>query len=162
MATPTDETTARSPLGVHEVILFHLRALIHEVRQPLAVAQRRFKRKYNARVRLVNEGISVRDSLFVGGHTNTKEKLGTHVVGPHKVLGRGNKTFWLDIGDYPETVSRDHVTAAPDMAGDIQNSCSTMGRSQILWSPRRTIADPTILRVAAAEELLRELLLRHV
>jgi len=58
--------------------------------------------------------------VFVDGHARTKYKLGTREAGPYKVLSREDGTFSLDIGGYPETVSRDHVTAAPRHPSDPQ------------------------------------------
>ena len=58
--------------------------------------------------------------MFVDGHARTKYKLGTRAAGPYKVLARGEGTFSLGIGGYPESVSSDHVTAAPGPPGDPQ------------------------------------------
>jgi len=65
VATPKHETTDKIPRGVREAIRFRLRALIQKMRQSLAVAQRRFTRNYDARIRPVNTGINVGDWVFV-------------------------------------------------------------------------------------------------
>jgi len=97
------------------------------------MAQRRYKRNYDARVRPVNKNVHAGDWVFVDGHTRTKYKLGTRAAGPYKVLSRGDGTFSLDIDVYPESVSRDHRRARRGMR---RRSCRTSGYSKTLWSPR--------------------------
>jgi len=118
--SPVPEEKDGCPRGVHEAIRARLRNLSHKVRPSLSVSQRRYKRSYNARVRPVNKDIQEGDWVFVDGYTRTRHKLGTHAAGPHKVICRGEDTLSLEIGGYPETVSSDHVTAAPDPLGDLQ------------------------------------------
>jgi len=69
-------------------------------------------------VRPVNKHVQARDWVFVDGHARTKYKLGTRAAGPYNVLTRGEGTFSLDMGGYPEPVYSDHVTAAPGPPGD--------------------------------------------
>jgi len=127
VGSPAPEETDGSPRGVREGIRARLRNLIHKVRKSLTLTQRRYKRNYEARVRPVNKDVHAGDWVFVDGHTRTKYKLGTRAAGPCKVLSRGEGTFSLDIGGYPETVSSDHVTAAPGPPGNpqtlLQNLC---------------------------------------
>jgi len=66
----------------------------------------------------VNRDIHAGDWVFVDGHARTMYKLGTRAAGTYKVLSSGEGAFSLDIGGYPETVSSDHVTAAPGPPGD--------------------------------------------
>jgi len=46
-----------SPRAIREVIRARLRNLIHKVRRCHTLAQRRYKRKYDARVRPVNKDV---------------------------------------------------------------------------------------------------------
>jgi len=78
-------------------------------------------------VRPANKDIQSGDWVFVDGHARTKHKLGTRAAGPYKVLSRGEGTFSLDIGGYPEPVSSDHVTGAPDPLGDPQKLIHNLG-----------------------------------
>jgi len=75
--------------------------------------------------------------VFVDGHTQTKYKLGTRAARPYKVLSRGEGTFSLDIGGYPETVSSNHKTAAPGPPGDPQTLLRNLGVPQDIVSPKR-------------------------
>jgi len=120
VGSPAPEETDGSPRAVREGIRARLRNLIHMVRKSLTLAQRWYKRNYDARVRPVNKDVHAGDWVFVDGHARTKYKLRTRAAGPYKVLSRGEGTFSLDIGGYPETVSSDHVTAAPGPPGDPQ------------------------------------------
>jgi len=113
VGSPTPEEIYGSPRAIREVIRARLRNLIHKVRRSLPLAQRRYKRSHDARVRPVNKDIQAGDWVFVNGHARTKHKLGTRAAGTYKVLAIGEGSFSLDIGGYPETVSSDHVTAAP-------------------------------------------------
>ena len=65
--------------------------------------------------------------MFVDGQARTMHKLGTHAAGPTKILSSGESTFSLNIGGFPETVSSDHVTAAPDRLGDPQKHIQDLG-----------------------------------
>jgi len=120
VGSPTPEETDGSPRAIREVIRARLRNLIHKIRRSLTLAQRRYKRNYDAGVRPVNKVVPAGDWVFVDGRARTKYKLGTRAAGPYKVLTRGEGTFSLDIGGYPERVSSDHVTAAPGPPGDPQ------------------------------------------
>jgi len=51
------------------------------------------------------------------------------------VLSRGERTFSLDIGGYPETVSSDHVTAVPGPPGDPQTLLQNLGVPQDIVVP---------------------------
>jgi len=73
--------------------------------------------------------------VFVDGHARTKYKLGTRAAGPYKVLARGEGTFSLDIGGYPETVSNDHVTAGPGPPGDPRTLLQNLGVPQDVVVP---------------------------
>jgi len=73
--------------------------------------------------------------VFVDVHTRTKYKLGTRAAGPYKVLSRGEGTFSLDIYWYSETVSSDHVTAAPGPPGDPQTLLQNLGVPQDIVVP---------------------------
>ena len=73
--------------------------------------------------------------MFVDGHTRTHNKLGTRAAGPYKVLSRGEGTFSLDIGGYPERASIDHVTAAPGPPRDSQTSLQNLGVPQDIVVP---------------------------
>jgi len=106
------------------------------VRKSLTLAQRRYKRNYDARVRPVNKDVHAGDWVFVDGHARTKYKLRTRAAGPYKVLSRGEGTFSLDIGGYPETVSSDHVTAAPGPPGDPQTLLQNLGVPQDIVVPK--------------------------
>jgi len=120
VGSPTPKETDGSPRAIREVIRSRLRSLIHKVRRSLMLAHRRYKRNYDVRVGPVNKDVQAGDWVFVDGHARTKYKLGTRAAGPDKVLTRREGTFSLDIGGYPETVSSDHVTAAPGPPGDPQ------------------------------------------
>ena len=124
-----------SPRAIREVIRARLRNLIHKVRRSLTLAQRRYKRNYDARVRPVNKDVQAGDWVFVDGHARTKYKLGTRAAGPYKVLARGEGTFSLDIGGYPETVSSDHVTAAKGPPGDPRTLLQNLGVPQDVVVP---------------------------
>jgi len=73
--------------------------------------------------------------VFVDGHTRTNYKLGTRAAGPYKMLSRGEGTFSLDIGGYPETMSSDHVTEAPGLRGDSQTLLQNLGVPQDIVVP---------------------------
>ena len=135
VGSPAPEEKDGSPRGVREATRARLRNLIYKVRRSLSLTQRRYKRNYDARVRPVNKDIREGDWVFVDGHARTKHKLGTRAAGPHKVLSRGEGTFSLDIGGYPETVSSDHVTAAPDPVGDPQKLIQSLGVPQDVVVP---------------------------
>jgi len=137
VGSPTPEETDSSPRAVREGIPARLRNLIHKVRKSLTLAQRRYKRNYDARVRPVNKDVHAGDWVFVYGHARTTYKLGTRVAGPYKVLSRGEGTFSLDIGGYPETASSDHVTAAPGPPGDLQTLLQNLGVPQDIVVPER-------------------------
>ena len=117
---PTPEETGGSPRAIREIIRARLRNLIHKVRRSLTLAQRRYKTKYNDRVRPVNKDVQAGDWVFVDGRARTKYELKTRAARPYKVLSRGEGTFSSYIGGYPETVSSDHVAAAPGPPGDPQ------------------------------------------
>jgi len=110
--------TEGSPRAIKEAIRARLRNIIHKVRRSLKVPQRRYKRNYDARVRPVKTDVHAGDSLCVDGFARKNYMLGTRAAGPYKVLSRVEGTFSLDIGGYFETVSSDHVTAAPGPRGD--------------------------------------------
>jgi len=57
----TPEETDGSPRALHEVIRTRLRYLIHKVRRSLTLAQLRYKRNYDARVRPVNKEVHAGD-----------------------------------------------------------------------------------------------------
>jgi len=135
VGSPAPEEMDGSPRAVREGIRARLRNLIHEVRNSLTLAQRRYKRNYDARVRPVNKDVHLKDWVFVDGHTRTKYKLGTRAAGPYKVLSRGEGTFSLDTNGYPETVSSDHVTAAPGPPGSPQTLLQNLGVPQDIVVP---------------------------
>jgi len=135
VGSPAPEEKDGSPRGVREAIRARLCNHIDKVLLSLSVSQRRYKRSYDARVRLENKDIQEGDWVYVDSHARTKHKLGTHTAGPHKVLSRGERTFSLDIGGYPEPVSSDHVTAAPDPLGDPQKLIQTLGMPQDVVVP---------------------------
>jgi len=72
---------------------------------------------FEGRTHCINEDVQARGWVFVDGHARTKYKLGTRAAGPCKVLFRGEGTFSVDIGGYPETVSSYHVRAGPGPPG---------------------------------------------
>ena len=86
-------------------------------------------------MRPVNKDVPARDWVFADGHARTKQQLGTRAVGPYKVLARGEGTFSLDIGGYPETVSSDHATAAPGPPGDPRTLLKNLGEPQDVVVP---------------------------
>jgi len=75
--------------------------------------------------------------LGVHGGGRTKYKLETRAAGPYKVLISGEGTFSRDIGGCPETVSGDHVTAAPGPPGDPQTLLQNIGVPQDVFVPER-------------------------
>jgi len=135
VGSPASEETDGSPQVVREGIRAWLRSLNQKVRKSLTLAQRRYKRNHDALVRLVNKDVHSGDWVFVDGHARTKYKLGTRAAGPYTVLSRGDRTFSLDIGGYPETVSSDHVTAAPGPPGDPQPLLQNLRVPKTSWSP---------------------------
>jgi len=135
VGSPTPEETDGIPRAIREVIRARLRNLIHKVRRSVTLAQRRYKRSYDARVRPVNKDVQAGDWVFVDGQARTKYELGTRAAGPYKVLTRGEGTFSLDIGGYPETVSSDHVTAAPGPPGDLRTLLQNLGVPQDVVVP---------------------------
>jgi len=137
LGSPTPEETDGSPRAIRAVIRARLRNLIHNVRRSLTLAQRRYKRNYAARVRPVNTDVQAGDWVFVNVHARTKYKLGIRAAGPYKVLNRGEGTFSLYIGGYQETVSSDHVTAAPGPRGDPQTLLQNLGVPQDVVVPER-------------------------
>jgi len=70
--SPTPEETDGSPRAIREVIRARLRNPIHKVRRSLTLAQRRYKRNYDARVRPVNKHVQAGDWVFVDGHARTQ------------------------------------------------------------------------------------------
>jgi len=124
---PTPEETDGNPRAIREVIRTRLRNLMHKVRRFLTLAQRRYERNHDARVRPVNKDVQAGDWVFVDGHERTKYKIGTRAAGPYKVLSRGEGTFSMNIGGYPEAVSSDHVTAAPGSPRDPQTLLKNLG-----------------------------------
>ena len=85
VGSPAPEETDGSPRAVREGIRARLRNLIHKVRKSLTLAQRWYKRKYDARVRPVNKDVHAGDWVLVDGHARTKYKFGTRAAGPYKV-----------------------------------------------------------------------------
>jgi len=136
VGSSTPEETDGSPRAIREVIRARLRNLIHKVRRSLTLAQRRYKRNYDARVRPVNKDVQAGDWVFVDGHARTEYKFGTRAAGPYKVLARGEGTFSLDMGGYPETVSSDHETAAPGPPGDPRTRLQNLGVPQDVLVPK--------------------------
>jgi len=132
---PTPEETDGSPRAIREVIRARPRNLIHKVRRSLALAQRRYKRSYDARVRPVNKDVQAENWVFVNGHARTQYKLGTRAAGPYKVFTRGEGTFSMDIGGYRETVSSDNVTAASAPPEDPQTLLQCLGVPQNVVVP---------------------------
>jgi len=110
VGSPTPEETDGSPRAIREVIR-------------------------DARVRPVNKYVQAGDWVFFDGQARTNYKLGTRAAGPYRVLSRGKGTFSLDIGGYPETVSSDHVTAAPGPPGDPQTLLQNLGVPQEIVVP---------------------------
>jgi len=135
VTSPEPEETDGSPRAVREGIRARLRNLILKVRKSFTLAQRRYKRNYDARVRPVNKDVHAGDWVFVDGHTRTTYKLGTRAAGPYNMLSRGEGTFSLDIDGYPDTVSSDHMTAAPGMPGDPQTLLQNLGVPQDIVVP---------------------------
>ena len=135
VGSPTPKETDGRPRAIHEVTRTRLRNLIHKVRQSLTLAQQRYRRNYDARVRPVNKDFQAGDWVLVDGHARTKYKLGTRAAGPYNVLSRGEGTFSLDIGRYPETVSSNHVTAAPGPPRDSQTLLQNLGVDQDVVVP---------------------------
>jgi len=135
VGSPAPKESDGSPRAVRKGIRARLRNLIHKVRKSLTLAQRRYKRNNDARVGPVNKDVHAGDMVFVDGHTRTKYKIGTRAAGPYKVLSRGEGTFLLDIDGYPETVSSDHVTAAPGPPGDPQTLLQNFGKPQDIVVP---------------------------
>jgi len=135
VGSPAPKETGGSPRAVRKGIRARLPNLIHKVRKSLTLAQRRYKRKYDARVRPVNKDVHAGDWVFVDGHARNKSKLATRAAGPYKVLSRGKGTFSLDIGGDPETVSSDHVTAASGPPGDPQTLLQNLGVPQDIVVP---------------------------
>jgi len=88
VGSPTAEETEGSPRAIRKVIRARLRNLIHKVGRSLTLAQRRYKRNYDARVPPVNKDVKAGDWVFVDGLARTKNKLGTRAAGPYKVLSR--------------------------------------------------------------------------
>jgi len=86
-------------------------------------------------VRPVNKDVRAGDWALFDCHARTKDKLGTRAAGPDKVLSSGEGTFSLDIGGYPEMVSRDHVTAAPGPPGNPQTLLQSLGVPQNVLVP---------------------------
>jgi len=130
VASPAGGPSTDNPRAAREQIRARLRNVIHKVRHCLEVVQRRYKKGYDAMVRPVNRNLKAGDWVFLDGNAKAKQKLGTRAVGPHKVLARGVGTFKLDVGGYPETVSIDRVTAAPEPYGDIQEFIKSRGPPQ--------------------------------
>ena len=92
-------------------------------------------------MRPVNKDVRAGDWALFNCHARTKYKLGTRAAGPDKVLSSGEGTFSLDIGGYPEMVSRDHVTAAPGPPEDPQTLLQSLGVPHdvvILYGYQRT------------------------
>ena len=135
VGSPTPEETKDSPRTIREVIRARLHNLIHKVRWSLTLAQWRYKRNYDARVRPVKKDVRVGDWVFVDGHARTKYKLGNRAAGPYKKLTRGEVTFSSDIAGYPETVSSDHATAGPGPPGDPQTLVQNLGVPQNVVVP---------------------------
>ena len=135
VGSKTLEETDGNARAIREVIRARLGNLIHNARRSLTLAQRRYKRIYDARVRPVNKDVQAGDWVFVDGDTRTKYKLGTRAAGPYKVLTRRDGTPSLDIGGYPETVSSDHVTAAQGPPGDRRTLPQSVGVPQDVVVP---------------------------
>ena len=68
--------------------------------------------------------------MLFHGHARAKYKPGTSAAGLYEVLVRREGIFSLGIGGCPETVSRDHVTAAPGPTEDPQTLLQNFGVPQ--------------------------------
>jgi len=100
VGSPKPEETDGSARAIREVIRARLRNLIHKARRSLTLAQRRYKRNYDARVRPISKDVHAGDRVFVDGNTRTKNKLGTRAAGQYTVLSCEKGTFSLEIGGY--------------------------------------------------------------
>ena len=158
VSSPADaeKGIGESPWGIRERIRTRLRNLVHKVRKSLEAAQRRYKQKIDSRVRAVNESIGVGDWVFVDSRDKTKAKLRTRVDAPYRVMSRKRHTFRVSINGYPEVVSSDHVTKAPDPVRDpadvaVGVPAAGRGAAPQLWTahPR---GGPKISRSGPARE----------
>jgi len=61
VGSPKPEETDGNPRAIREVIRERLPNLIHKVRRSLTLAQRRYKRDYEARLRPVNKDVEAGD-----------------------------------------------------------------------------------------------------
>jgi len=61
VGSPTPEETDGSPRAIREVIRARLRNLIHKIQWSLTLAQQRYKRNNDARVRPVNKNVHMND-----------------------------------------------------------------------------------------------------
>ena len=99
VGSSTPEETDGSARAIHEVIRVRLRDLIHKVRRSLTLAQRRYVRTYDARVRPVNKEVRAGEWVLDDSDVRRKYNLGTRAAGPYKVLTRGEGTFSSEIGE---------------------------------------------------------------
>ena len=93
VGSPTPKETDGSPRAIRQVVQARLRNLIHKVRRSLTLAQRRYKRNCDARVRPVHKDVQAGDWVFVDEHARTKYKLETRAAGPYKVFPAGRARF---------------------------------------------------------------------
>jgi len=72
VGSPTAEETDGSPRAIREVIRVRLPNLIRKVQRSLTLAQRRYKKNYDACVMLIKKDVQAGDWVFVDGHARTK------------------------------------------------------------------------------------------
>jgi len=118
---PYPQTTPRTAREAREKQRGHLWNLITQVRAALAKAQRRYRRKFDTRVRPVNKALKIGDWVFVDAHDTNRRKLQHKVVGPIEIVRVDGHTYMVLVDGLPDTVSSDHVTWAPPPTGKEPN-----------------------------------------
>jgi len=87
VGSPAPQKKDGSTRGVREAIRERLRNFIHMVWWSLSVTQRRYKKSYESRVRLVNTYIQARDWLFVDGHARPTAYVSPRGCRPWRTRG---------------------------------------------------------------------------
>jgi len=99
----------------------HLQNLITQVRAALATAQRRYKWKFDKRVRPFDKAVKIGNWVFVNARDTERRKLDHKVVGPFEIVSTDGHTYTVFVDGLPDTVSSDHATWALPPTGQEPN-----------------------------------------
>jgi hypothetical protein len=117
------------------------------VKEKLSVAQERYKRAYDAHVRVRNQNIEIGDWVFLRTfitEPGRSPKLEFPAVGPYLVLARDDKTFVIRAGTGNRRVSSDRVTKAPvsqDLPDEFQFDAELEAAREDVGDPDEIVVD---------------------